>query len=340
MNCWAMRTSRDSEEHRTFVDSELSRGRLRQGWGWDEAQDLRCLEARWANGEELLDCQEQAARHWRMGNGPGDAYMQVGDLVAVLNMPRNGLFTICRITGDYSFDVPKDIEDLGHVRPVEVLTPMGVSNHHGLVHADLRRSFRCRLRMWNISSYQKSLEAILQRAHTPEDLASGSTHVERAESVTENLVNDSLNRLADQLAAALPASVRAEELEQVFQKALEPLFPVSVVHTGGRREHGADLEIVIPNPFEENRNWIVAVQVKDHEGEVGAEVAKQLKDAFESRSRDGQVIAVVLLVSNAVPSEALDEKMSELSRRFHVPFIFCGRPLFPRILARGFLRQS
>ena len=146
--------------------------------------------------------------------------------------------------------------------------------------------------------------------------------------------------MANELADALPKSVRAEELEPLLQKALEPLFPVSVLHTGGPRERGADLEIVIPNPFEEDRNWIVAVQVKDYKGEVGPEVAGQLKDAFESRSRDGQVIAVVLLVSNAVASDALDERMGELSRCFHVPFIFCGRPLFPRILARGLLRQS
>ena len=40
------------------------------------------------------------------GNGKEDDYMQVGDLVAVLNMPDDGLFTICRITGDYYFDIP------------------------------------------------------------------------------------------------------------------------------------------------------------------------------------------------------------------------------------------
>ena len=125
-----------------------------------------------------------------MGNGPGDDYMQVRDLVAVLNVPNDGLFTICRITGDYYFDIPKDIGDLGHVRPIEVLTPKGVSNHHSLVHAALRRSFRCRLRLWNIGSHRDSLNSILQSRYAPEELASGSTPLERVESVTEILVND------------------------------------------------------------------------------------------------------------------------------------------------------
>ena len=141
-------------------------------------------------------------------------------------------------------------------------------------------------------------------------------------------------------ASALPERVRSEEWEPVLREALESLFPVSVLRTGGRNEHGADIEIVISNPFEENRDWIVAVQVKDYEGKVGAEVADQLVDAYESRSQHSQVIAVVLLVSNADASEALDARMRELSEHFRVPFVFCGRDLFLRLLARGFLRRS
>ena len=90
MNCWAMRTSRDAEEHRRFLYAELLDGRLRQGWGWNESQDLRRLEDLWANREELSDIQKDAAKHWRMGNGGKNYmqdYMQVDDLVAVLNVP-------------------------------------------------------------------------------------------------------------------------------------------------------------------------------------------------------------------------------------------------------------
>ena len=142
--------------------------------------------------------------------------------------------------------------------------------------------------------------------------------------------------MADRLGKALPESVRAEEWEPVLRLALESLFPVAVHHTGGPRELGADIEIVIPNPFEEDRDWIVPVQVKDNEGEV----ADQLKEAFVSRSRYGQVIAVVLLVSNAVASKVLVARMRELSNKYSVPFVFCGRDLFLRLLARGFLRRS
>ena len=340
VNCWAMRTSRDSEKQRRFLLDELHEGRLRQGWGWDDSQDLRRLGDLWANGDTLSDVQNEAGRHWRMGNGLGDDYMQVDDLVTVLNVPSDGLFTICRITGDYDFKIAEEFGDFGHLRSVEVLTPKGVSNDHTLVHADLRRSFRCRLRLWNIKSHRASLDSILQSGLAPEELTLGSTPEGRVDSVVSELITEPLNLMADRLGRTLPGSVRAEEWEPVLRSVLEPLFPVSVHHTGGPHERGADIEIVIPNPFDENRDWIVPVQVKDNEGEVGGEVADQLKEAFVSRSRYGQVIAVVLLVSNAVASKVLVARMCELSNKYSVPFVFCGRDIFLRLLARGFLRRS
>ena len=114
---------------------------------------------------------------------------------------------------------------------------------------------------------------------------------------------------------------------------------VSSSVAGGPQEHGADLEIKIRNPFARNADWIVPVQVKDHENQVGAEVAVQLEEAFDSRSRAGQVIAVVLLVSNADESDALQKRMKELSKKHGVPFVFCGRDRFRRLLTQGFLRR-
>jgi len=340
MNCWAMRIYRDYGETSQFLLSELQGGRLRQGWGGDESQNLVQIYECWDTGRQLTPIQQGASRHWRMGNGPGDDHMQVDDLVAVMNTPADGLFTICRITGQYRFDIADGFGDFGHVRPVEVLTPQGVSYSHQLVHADLRRSFRCRLRLWSITPYCAVLNHILNSGIQPEELACGTTPEVRVDSAVSELVPEQLSAMADRLGMVLPAIVRVEEWEPVLTSALESLFPVSVSHVGGPHEYGADIEIVIPNPFSENRDWIVPVQVKDYEGEVGDEVAEQLRRAFTSRNQYGQVIAVVLLVSNAVASKALEEKMRYLADEYHVPFLFCGRDLFLRLLARGFLRQS
>ena len=85
---------------------------------------------------------------------------------------------------------------------------------------------------------------------------------------------------------------------------------------------------MIPNPFEDNRDWIVPVQVKDYVGEVSAGVADQLKQAIDSRQEAYRVIAVILLVSNAEASDELTARMAELTKEYDVPFIFCGRDMF------------
>ena len=345
MNCWAMRTSREEKRHREFLYEELQEGRLRQGWGYDQCQNLRYLEERWARSEDLTDIQRQASGHWRMGNAAGgtgatDDYMRVSDLVVVPNLPEDGLFTICRITGEYYFDIAEEFGDFGHIRPVKILTSMGVCNTHNLVSADLRRSFRCPSRMWNITLHEPCLTSILDALNgglPPGNLTSGIVPEERVESVVSDMVTEVLSSMGERLAEALPAQVRAQEWEPVLKSVLEPLFPISVYHTGGSSEQGADIEIVISNPFEEDRNWIVPVQVKDHEDEVGGEVANQLQRAFDSRSEHGRVIAVVLLVTNAICSMALSDRMDELSKKNGVPFVYCSGDQFWRLLARGLL---
>ena len=335
---WAMRTSRNTLEHREFLRKELFEGRLRQGWGGYPEQDLRCIHEAWEEGNQLTGYQNDASRHWRMGNGPADTYMNVGDVVLVPNMPDDGLFTLVRIQGPYEFDINEEHGDFGHLRPVKVLTPTGVANEHQLVDARLRRSLRCRLRLWRISDYAECLERIIE---SDEDLTGGTTAVGRAESIVSDLVTGSIiEDMATRLSESLRAGLQGSEWETVVRDALEPLFPVTVLHTGGPQERGADLEIIISNPFSEALDWIVPVQIKDHEFLEGPKVVSKLEEAFISRLEKGHVvIAVVLLVTGAGPSPELEKEMSKLSGKYKVPFIFRGAKDFMEILARGFLKQ-
>ena len=335
---WAMRTSRDSREHREFLKKELFEGRLRQGWGFSPQQDLRCIEEAWREGTPLTKEQADASRHWRMGDGPAGDYMNDRDVVLVPNMPDDGFFTLVRIRGPYAFEINSELSDFGHLRTVEVLTPTtGVANEHRLVDAGLRRSLRCQGRLWRISDYTECLENIIG---SDEDLTVGETAVGRAESIVSDLVAGPIATMAEQLSERLPFGLQGSEWETVVRDALEPLFPVTVRHTGGPQERGADLEIIISNPFDQDRNWIIPVQIKDHQFLEGPEVVPKLKEAFCSRSGRGHVvIAVVLLVTDADPSRELEEEMSTLSNENNVPFIFRGANDFMEILARGFLKQ-
>ena len=335
---WAMRTSRNTPEHREFLKKELFEGRLRQGWGWDTDQDLRCIKEAWREGRSLTKEQAAASRHWRMGDGPAGKYMNDGDVVLVPNMPHDGLFALVRIRGPYEFDINGEHGDFGHLRAVEVITPTGVTNEHQLVDAELRRSLRCRGRLWRISDYAECLERIIG---SDENLTLGTTAVGRAESIVSDLVTGSIiENMATRLSESLRVGLQGSEWETVVRDALEPLFPVTILHTGGPQERGADLEITISNPFSEILDWMIPVQIKDHGFQEGPEVVPKLEEAFCSRSRKGYVvIAVVLLATDAVPSRELKEEMSKLSDKYKVPFIFRGAKDFMEILARGFLKQ-
>ena len=156
---WAMRTSRDTPEHREFLRQELSEGRLRQGWGGYPEQDLRYIEEAWREGRSLTKKQADASWHWRMGDGPAGDYMNNGDVVLVPNMPHDGFFTLVRIRGPYEFEINGEHADFGHLRTVEVLTPVQAwPMDTELVDAGLRRSLRYQGRLWRISNYAECLE--------------------------------------------------------------------------------------------------------------------------------------------------------------------------------------
>ena len=155
---WAMRTSRNTEGHRSFIRGELfNRGLLRQGCGYIESQNLRVirkllLESSW---ETTSEEQRKAWYHWRMLLDEAPELhrhdsMSLDDVVLVPNMPSEGRFTLCAIVGQYQFDLssdPRAVGDFRHALPVKVLTPWeGVSNASKLVTAGLQRTMKARSR--------------------------------------------------------------------------------------------------------------------------------------------------------------------------------------------------
>lgn len=345
-----MRTSRDSEAHRQYVIGQLGAGFLRQGWGYQADQDLRVVKAvvddparGWA---ALSQHQRWTSGHWRMlgelAAHPDDA-MLIGDVVLVPNVPQNGSFTLCRVTGGYGFAIDQGIGDLGHLRPVEILTPGGVANNHPLVSAGLRQSLRCRSRLWWVGRHLPCLLQIVEafRQQGGDALRLGADPVERARRSVAEHVESSLDGLAAAIADPLRATLQAAEWEPVIGGALLPLVrDVRVIHTGGPAERGADLEIHVPNPFAPASPWIIAVQVKDYVDTVGVHVAEQLEQAITSRQgadAPGRLVAVVLASVGASPSPELVEEMDRLSKHYGVSVSCVHGEDLMRVIARGLL---
>lgn len=155
---WAMRTSVSNPD---FIWAEVRRGRLRQGWGWMEEQDLRRIAARRQAGSDLTD-EEVAAwpAHRMLGTEP--ASMRFDDLVVTQNLPRQGRLSVCRIIGPYDFSVPDVPEDYGHILPIELLVE-DVSRHDPRVSDALRHAVSLRPRLYEITPYGGDVEALVSR---------------------------------------------------------------------------------------------------------------------------------------------------------------------------------
>lgn len=355
MTAWAMRTSRDSQMHRDFVFSELLAGRLRQGWGWLPEQDLTVVARRYSDAAVgyagLSDEEKMAWGHWRMlgeaSPAPEDAIC-VGDTLLVPNVPENGTFTLCHVTGPYNYEIPDLIGDLGHIRPVEVLTPGGVAYTSDLVLASLRRSLNCRSRLWSIDQYADNLDAIVSAVEAggvARSFAQGTNHLARAQRATAEKVQASVTALASAITEPLRSVLKSAEWEPVLKAALVPLMrDVDVIHTGGAGEEGADIEIHVPNPFAPESPWIVAVQLKDFEGEIHESAADQIEQAITARldgSRGaGTLVAVILASTKAQPSLRLNERLAILAKSYSVHVSCVHGDALMRVLAKGlFIRQ-
>ena len=155
---WAMRTS---QHHPDFVWGEVRAGRLRQGWGWTDEQDLRRIAERRRAKAELSSAQLQAWRAHRM-LASESAGMRVGDLVVTQNLPRLGRISVCRVVGGYYFELPGGPypEDLGHVLPVQLLVG-DIDRWDGQVSEALRHAISLRPRLYEITPYGGDVEALL-----------------------------------------------------------------------------------------------------------------------------------------------------------------------------------
>ena len=334
---WAMRTDR---YERGYIREELNKGKLRQGWGWTDDQNLRLIHDKWDKGSPLSETQIEAGRHYRMYDGPKDEYMNIGDIVLVPNLPGDGFFTLCEIIGDYGFNRSGRHSGYGHIRPVKILV-QGVPNNHNLVSGDLRKTLRCRSRLWRIAHCSESLERIIE-CGSDYDFGDGTTTTwtDAAESVIAHVISNSIEDMTKLLSESLPIQLQGAEWEPVIEAALRNLFSVTVRGTGGPGEKGADIEVTISNPFEDDQDWILPIQVKDYQHEIGSGVVHQLEQAYVSRKERGHVIAVALLVTEAEPTSDLEDELKNLSDKYSVPFLYCGKDKLMRVLSKGFIKQD
>ncbi len=339
---WASRTASD---HSDLFWTELKAGRLRQGWGHEENQDLETIAK--TPKRELSDDQKAANRHHRMRGGEGG--WQEGDIVLIPNMPHRRMFSLARITGSYRYEriqLTETYWDFGHIREVELLTPHGVANSSRHVGSGLRHSLTNRGRTWQIRGRDEEFEHVLTHLEDPE-LIRESTETERMEGVVETARQVALDAFGARFRGDLTKAFGKAEWEAVIAEALKTHFPdAEVLKTGGPAERGADIEIAMPNPLG-GPTWTVVIQVKDWRGEAGRAPVEQLRQAIETRNQrdeDGRitthVVGAVLALTEAEPSAALGEAMIALEQDTGVPVSVIQGDDLLELIMRGVLRAD
>lgn len=135
-------------EASSFFYKELKEGRLRQGWGYNSGQDLRSLTY-----------DEGARKNLRMFEE-----VKKGDILLVPRIPSWEDISIVEATEDwnkgYTFDIPKEQNDFGHVFPARFIK--AINRYNPIVSDALRSTFHCVRRFWSIDTYYNSIEKIIQ----------------------------------------------------------------------------------------------------------------------------------------------------------------------------------
>jgi hypothetical protein len=355
---WAMRTSRYTEDHRSFIREELfNRALLRQGWGYSPDQDLRIAAQSWLKAESTDD-QKKAWHHWRMllEEAPEQLRadsMSVGDIILVPNMPADARFVLCRITGSYRFELPSDPRsggDFRHALPVELISPReGIANAGKLVKGGLKRALKARSRMWCLDTYSEVIEAIIKVANSPEgkDLLLGIEPEERADAILERLFEEPTDGILGPLVANLRSEFSDEAWEHLLRAAIEPLATeAEVIHTGGPNEQGADVLIHYPNPLEPDKPFVVAIQVKDWTGKAESYVAEQLRKIVRSygegdgeRLKPGILIGIYIALTRAEAGAELVERCKKIEQERRIPVKPIAKDDLMRMALRGLLKR-
>ena len=140
--CYRVDTSRIK-----FFTKEINEGRLRQVWGWDEAQDLRNFK---------LD--EGAGRNRPMFNK-----VKKGDILLIPQVPKWGEVALVEATEDwnkeYVFEIDQTLGYYGHIFPAKYLKKFSHNNEY--VTGNLRFTLKNPSIFWNINHYSDDVEILL-----------------------------------------------------------------------------------------------------------------------------------------------------------------------------------
>lgn len=307
MTGWMWNIDRQNQD---YFKTELEQGRLRQGWGYDPALDLRDLQDRIARGDTLTVPQQAA---WDRCH-PMLTDIRVGDLVAVKNLPDYSHFTLVEVTGDYNFRLDP-IGDYAHCIPISIVQTFHKQSDR--VPAPLTSALnRAQHPLGRTIAHHDRLLRLAQVAN--------STEAMRAEPFKERLA-----RVRSKLIGPLQASLKnAIDKRQAERLTLELLRRdgLDVVWTAGPMEQGADVIGTVQIGY--GFAYRLAVQVKMHwDIDNDTRGIEQLTQAIRSHQADA---GLLVTFADQLGGD-LQEHLKRSQREQNIQVLY-GDDLYERLL--------
>ena len=282
-NYWGYRI--DTQNAKFFSD-ELEKGRLRQGWGYDENQ-------------KLPDTKDKGAR----GNLPIYEKVKKGDILLIPRLPNWYDITIAEAAEDfdkgYKFEIDKEKKDYGHIFPVKNIKP--ISRYSINLHDGLQRTLKNIRRFWQIVNCDSDIEKII----SSEDNEAVSHEARFSKSLTNAFENSFDNEKFKGLIIENAKKHFANEgWEYALVEALKIIYPsphFEVTREGGvkEKEHGTDILIKVFGLGD--IEYGIAIQVKDWWGKAGKCAIDQLNkaDNYWGEKKGIKLIDKILIVTRA-----------------------------------------
>jgi len=295
---------RSKKEEASFFFEELQEGRLRQGWGWQDNQDLRLIAKKMLSGEELTPEQKSCWSGNRRLNPAEADSVKEGDYIVSPNLPSASQWCLSKVSGGYSYSIDPERVDFGHIRQIELLTRNSyIDPRNKYVSASLRRTMHSLSRMWNIDRLGADVQSLLDAIEAGKDISTPENSLQKLCDLDSALVDFAYEKLLEKY--------QGREFEDPVRRILERVYG-SVEDTSGPKEHGADLiceqldALGIPHR--------IAVQVKMWQGTMDDQhPLQQIKTAVASyESVSAGVIVTVAQSYTDTFQSALEAMQREL----------------------------
>jgi len=269
-----------------YFDDELERGRLRQGWGYDENQ-------------KLPGTAEKGAKR----NLPIYEKVKKGDILLIPRLPNWYDITIAEATEDfdkgYKFEIDIEKNDYGHIFPAKKIKH--ISRYSQNMHSDLQKTLKNMRRFWQIANCDSNIEEIIK--------SENNEAVSYKERFNKSLINAFENSFNDKIFKSLiienaNKNFTNETWEYALVEALKIIYPsphFEVERVGGvkEKEHGTDILIKVFGLGD--IEYGIAIQVKDWWGKAEKSAIDQLNkaDNYWEKEEGIKLIDKILIVTKA-----------------------------------------